>query len=156
MNMDKELLEAKIALCKMICQFMYEHTDDDGIEYFDDYCESAGEAAFSVLGFEEDRIPKTEFYKLYDELCNELFMLRNGEPYPVSYLEWYMEEWERKKEKLIEEKRQEELCSGCQYRDCSSCDRYNKMHCHCPCDDCVEEDGEMSNYYNPNRSFFNK
>ena len=55
-DMNKELLEAKVGLCKMIVQFMYERTDDDGVEYFDNYCESAGEWAFSVLGFEEDRI----------------------------------------------------------------------------------------------------
>ena len=61
--MEEKLLEAKIALCKMIAQFMYERTDDDGVEYFNNYCESAGEAAFSVLGFEDDIIPKTEFYK---------------------------------------------------------------------------------------------
>jgi hypothetical protein len=133
---------------------MYERTDDDGVEYFDNYCESAGEWAFSVLGFKEDRIPKTEFYKLYDKLMNELFMLRTGEPYPISHYEGYMKEWEKKKEKLLAAKRQEELCSGCKYNDCSCCDRYDKMHCHCPCDDCVEEDGKMSNYYNPNESIF--
>ncbi len=154
MNMDKELLEAKVALCKMIVQFMYERTDDDGVEYFDNYCESAGEWAFSVLGLEEDRIPKTDFYKVYDQLTNELFMLRTGELYPISHLECYMEEWEKKREKLIAEKRQEELCSGCRYHDCDYCDRYDKIHCHCPCDNCKEEDGKMSNYYNPNKAVF--
>jgi DNA ligase (NAD+) len=34
------------------------------------------------------------------------------------------------------------------YNDCDYCDRYDKTHCHCPCDNCVEEDGKMSNYYN--------
>lgn len=150
--MDKELLEAKVALCKMIGQFMYERTDDDGVEYFDNYCESAGEWAFSVLGFEEDSIPKTEFYRLYDQLMNELFMLRTSEPYPLSHLECYMMEWELKREKLLAEKRQEELCAGCKYHDCNYCDRYDKTHCYCPCDNCKEEDGEMSNYYNPNFS----
>ena len=128
--MNKELLEAKIGLCKMIIQFMYERTDDDGVEYFDNYCESAGEWAFSVLGF-------------------ELFMLRTGEPYPISHLECYMIEWEAKKKVLLEEQRKRNLCSGCKYNDCGYCDRYDKMHCHCPCDNCVEEDGKMSNYYNP-------
>lgn len=147
--MNKELLEAKIGLCKMIVQFMYERTDDNGVEYFDNYCESAGEWAFSVLGFEEDRIPKTEFYKVYDQLMNELFMLRTGEPYPISHYEGYIKEWEKKREKLIAKKRQEELCSGCEYNNCGSCDNYNTMCYHCPCDNCVEEDGKMSNYYNP-------
>jgi hypothetical protein len=146
--MNKELLEAKIGLCKMIIQFMYERTDDDGVEYFDNYCESAGEWAFSVLGFEEDRIPKTELYKLYDQLMNELFMLRTGETYPISHLECYLKEWELKREKLLAEQRQRNLCSGCKYNDCDYCDRYDKTHCYCPCDNCVEEDGKMSNYYN--------
>ena len=149
--MEKELLEAKIGLCKMIIQFMYEYTDDDGVEYFDNYCESAGEWAFSVLGFEEDRISKTEFYKLYDQLMNELFMMRTGEPYPISHLDGYMKEWEKNREKLLAKKRQEELCSGCKFSDCGYCDRYDQMHCHC--DNCVKEDGKMSNYYNPNKSW---
>lgn len=152
--MNKELLEAKIGLCKMIDQFMYERKDDDGIEYFDNYCQSAGEWAFSVLGIEEDRIPKTEFYKLYDQLMNELFMLRTGEPYPISLLECYKEEWEKKREKLIAEKRQEELCSGCRYSDCGCCENYDTSCYHCPCDDCVEEDGKMSNYCNYSRCWF--
>ena len=152
--MEKELLEAKIGLCKMIDQFMYERKDDGGVEYFDNYCQSAGEWAFSVLGFEEDRIPKTEFYKVYDQLMNELFMLRTGEPYPISLLECYIEEWEKRREKLIEEKRQEELCSGCRYSDCGSCENYNTMCYRCPCDDCVEEDGKMSNYYNYSLCWF--
>ena len=32
--MIEKMLEAKIALCKMISQFMYERTDEIGIEYF--------------------------------------------------------------------------------------------------------------------------
>lgn len=151
--MDKELLEAKVALCKMITQFMYERTDDDGIEYFDNYCESSGEWAFSVLGFEEDRIPKTEFYKVYDQLMNELFMLRIGEPYPISHLDCYLEDWEKRKVKLIEEHRQENLCKGCIHTDCDLCFKNDKVHCMCPCDSCVEQDGKMSNYYSSSVSY---
>lgn len=144
--MIEKMLEAKIALCKMISQFMYERTDENGVEYFDNYCESAGEAAFSVLGFEEDMIPKTEFYKLYDKLSNELFMLRTGEPYPISHLECYLEDWEKRKAKLVEKQRQENLCNGCVYTDCDGCYKNDKVHCHCPCDTCKEADGKMSNY----------
>lgn len=151
--MNKELLEAKIALCKMIDQFMYERTDDDGVEYFNNYCESAGEWAFSVLGFEEDIIPKTEFYKLYDQLMSELFMLRTGKPYPISHLEYYMKEWEQNKKKITEKKQQENLCHGCMYDDCVCCSRDNKIRCICPCDTCKEEDGKMSNYYSSSVSY---
>lgn len=144
--MTEELLEAKWALCKMIVQFMYENTDENGIEYFDNYCESAGEAAFAVLGFKEDRISKTAFYELYDKLNNELFMLRTGKPYPVSHLKCYLEDWKKRKVKLIEKQRRENLCKGCMYTDCTGCNRDDKVRCICPCDSCEEENGKMSNY----------
>jgi len=72
MENNKEILRMKLALFSMIDQFMYEVTID-GVEYFDDYCESAGEKAFSCLGFEDDRISKTEFYNKYDDIRNQLF-----------------------------------------------------------------------------------
>lgn len=90
-ELQKENLCLKRALFKMIDQFMYE-TKQDGIEYFDNYCESAGEAAFSELGFKEDRITKEEFYKQFDEINNELWK-QNGNigDYPISYLQYYLE-----------------------------------------------------------------
>lgn len=45
----KENAMLKIALCKMIDQFMY-RTNANGAECFDNYCESAGEWAFKALG----------------------------------------------------------------------------------------------------------
>lgn len=71
-NNTEEVLRLKLALFSMINQFMYE-TTIDGIAYFDNYCESAGEKAFSCLEFKDDRISKTEFYRLYDDTRNTLF-----------------------------------------------------------------------------------
>lgn len=87
---------AKLALFKMIDQFMYCGINEDGTEYFDDYCESAGEMAFSVLGFEEDRISKEEFYAAYDKLSNQIREMNGVESDSVSYLEHYRSEWKKK------------------------------------------------------------
>ena len=90
-ELQRRNLCLKRALFKMIDQFMYT-TKLDGVEYFDNYCESAGEAAFSQLDFEFDRIPKEEFYKRYDELNNELWKFNgNTDEYPISYLQYYLE-----------------------------------------------------------------
>lgn len=89
-DLKQELLEAKLALFCMIDQFMYEVTDETGAEYFDDYCESAGEHAFAVLGFEGDRISKEEFYRRYDDLENELRQMY-GNKYTSDKLGWYIE-----------------------------------------------------------------
>ena len=90
-ELKEELLQAKLALFSMIDQFMYEVTDENGVEYFDDYCESAGEHAFSALGFEEDRISKEDFYRKYDELDAELRKM-NGNDYFPNRLQWYQED----------------------------------------------------------------
>lgn len=89
-NLEKELLMHKLALFEMIHQFMYSVTDENGVEYFDNHCESAGEAAFSALDFEEDRITKEEFFRRYDECRTKLFEL-NGIKNEVSFLEYYKE-----------------------------------------------------------------
>lgn len=88
--LEKELLRHKLALFAMIRQFMYSVTDENGVEYFDDYCESAGEKAFSALGFEHDRISKEEFFKRYDECRAELCEI-NGVKNAYSLLEYYKE-----------------------------------------------------------------
>lgn len=89
-DLEKELLIHKLALFKMIHQFMYSVTDKDGVEYFDDYCESAGEAAFSALDFEDDRITKEEFFRRYDE-CRTKICELNGVENDISFLEYYKE-----------------------------------------------------------------
>ena len=93
------LVEAKEALFSMILQFMYQTTGDDGQEYFDDYCESAGEKAFTVLGFSEDRIKQEDFYRAYDQLEDERRRIQHLYPRSWSYLESYLEARSKKLEK---------------------------------------------------------
>ena len=96
MNQDKQqLLEAKWALFAMIAQFMYEIKDEHGEEYFYNRCESAGERAFDVLGFEDDQISKREFYARYDKLLDEIWELRGNEPRGWSYLQGYLDDMKR-------------------------------------------------------------
>lgn len=90
-KMDDELLEAKLVIFKLLDQFMY-ITTDNGKEYLDNFCEYAGERAFMNLGIKSDRIPRAEFYKLYDEYRAES-MKRVSEEIPIaSFLEIYLEE----------------------------------------------------------------
>lgn len=96
MDIEKELLFAKLALFKMIAQFMYETKDNDGDECFWNYSESAGEAAFSVLGFPDDIIKKSDFYRRYDELEENLAKI-NGITKSFSYAEWYQKDFEKRK-----------------------------------------------------------
>lgn len=113
-----ELLRSKLALFKMIAQFMYTGTEEDGTEYFDDYCESAGEAAFGILGFKSDRISKEEFYMEYDKLLSEMSKL-DGVDRNWSFLDWYKKDKEErdnyKNNSLLlvaEETNWGEICSG--------------------------------------------
>ena len=61
-------------------------------------------------------------------------------------INYFVANYEKEKARIAENQRQEALCSGCKFSDCGYCDRYDQMHCHCPCDNCKEEDGKMSNY----------
>ena len=67
--MDKniELLYAKDAIFKMISQFCHAVTDDNGNYYISNYCESALESAFTVLGIEDDNIELMKFCKMWEE-----------------------------------------------------------------------------------------
>ena len=59
--MDSKLLYAKDAIFSLIAQFNRPCKFDDGELYIYNYCESALEAAFSVLGIEENYIPLMDF-----------------------------------------------------------------------------------------------
>jgi len=72
--MEEKLLRAKLSLIKMVHQFMYTVTID-GELYYDDYCESAGESAFSVLEIEDDRIKAEDFCKLHEKIERELWTI---------------------------------------------------------------------------------
>lgn len=62
-----EILKAKQAIFKMIGQFCYPTEFKDGKLYIYDYCESALESAFNVLGIEEDYIPLMDFCKMWED-----------------------------------------------------------------------------------------
>lgn len=66
-EMELKLLYAKDAIFRMIVQF--HHASDlfnDGQLYIQNYCESALEAAFNVLGIEENYIPLMTFCIMYE------------------------------------------------------------------------------------------
>ena len=64
--MDRKLLNAKRAIFKMIAQFHYPTMFEDGELYICNYCESALETAFEVLGIEENYIPLMDFCKMWE------------------------------------------------------------------------------------------
>ena len=64
--MDRKLLDAKNAIFKMIAQFHHPTMFDDGELYIFNYCESALEAAFNVLGIEENYIKLIDFCKMWE------------------------------------------------------------------------------------------
>lgn len=62
-----ELLRAKEAIFKLIAQFHGASKFDDGELYIYNNCESALEAAFNVLGIEENYIPLMDFCKMWED-----------------------------------------------------------------------------------------
>lgn len=65
--MNIELLSAKEAIFKLIGQFHHAKKFDDGELYIYNYCESALEAAFNVLGIEENYIKLTDFCQMWED-----------------------------------------------------------------------------------------
>ena len=72
--MDRKLLDAKRAIFKMIAQFHHPTMFDDGELYIYNYCESALEAAFEVLGIEEDYIKLMDFCKMWEDNDREYWV----------------------------------------------------------------------------------
>lgn len=62
--MSIELLRAREAIFKLISQFHHAKKFDDGELYIYNYCESALESAFNVLGIEEDYIKLMDFCQM--------------------------------------------------------------------------------------------
>lgn len=65
--MSLELLYAKDAIFRLIGQFHRASKFEDGEFYMYDYCESALEHAFTVLGIEEDYIKLMDFCKMWED-----------------------------------------------------------------------------------------
>ena len=61
-----ELLLAKEAIFKLICQFHHAKKFDDGELYICNNCESALEAAFNILGIDADYIKLTDFCQMWE------------------------------------------------------------------------------------------
>ena len=65
---EYQLLLAKDAIFKMIAQFNYPTTlFDDGEPYIYNYCESALEAAFNMLGIDENYIKLWDFCQAWED-----------------------------------------------------------------------------------------
>lgn len=72
-----ELLNAKDAIFKLISQFHHATKFDDGELYIYNYCESALEKAFTVLGIEEDYIKLMDFCQLWEDNNRDIWTLNN-------------------------------------------------------------------------------
>ena len=103
MNKDLQLIYAKDAIFKMISQFHRATKFDDGKLYMYNYCESALEAAFNVLGIEGDCIELMEFCKMLEankraiwtsNFPAELYRGLTAEHFYQGFKEEY-ERWER-------------------------------------------------------------
>lgn len=77
-DLRKENLMLKIALCKMVRHFMY-RTTVNGVEFFDNFCESAGEKAFESLGFKKNLVKVKEIENLEEQLGKTLLTLNKYE-----------------------------------------------------------------------------
>ena len=75
---DKELLKAKDAIFRLILQFHHasELFEDDEL-YIYDYCESALERAFDVLGIEDDYIKLMDFCQMWEENTRAIWAINN-------------------------------------------------------------------------------
>lgn len=82
-ELEKKLLYAKDTIFKLIAQFHHASTiDDSGELYISNYCESALEAAFEVLGIEENYIPLMQFCIMWENNNRALWGYNlPGEPF---------------------------------------------------------------------------
>ena len=79
--MNLELLLAKDAIFRLIGQFHRATKFDDGELYIYNYCESALESAFSVLGIKEDYIKLYDFCKMWEDNDRECWAMNSTEPF---------------------------------------------------------------------------
>ena len=75
-ELEKKLLYAKQAIFKLIAQFHNATTINDSDDlYIYNNCESALEAAFDILGIEEDYIPLMDFCKMWEDNSRALWAI---------------------------------------------------------------------------------
>ena len=108
-----KLLIAKEAIFKLIGQFCYASKFDDGELYIYNYCESALEAAFNVLGIEEDYIKLADFCQMWEDNSRAIWKINlpnepfNGITADIHY-DVFKEEYERRQNWLNEEESKDE------------------------------------------------
>lgn len=73
--MNIELLRAKEAIFKLISQFHHATQLDDGELYIYNYCESALESAFNVLGIKEDYIKLIDFCQMWEDVNRAIWAI---------------------------------------------------------------------------------
>lgn len=80
--MELKLLRAKEAIFQLIAQFHRASKFDDGELYIYNYCESALESAFNVLGIEENQIKLIDFCKMWEDNTRAIWAINlPDEPY---------------------------------------------------------------------------
>ena len=106
-----ELLKAKDAIFRLIHQFHHATRLGDGELYIYNECESALEAAFTVLGIEEDYIKLLDFCQMWEDNTRAIWAINfPNEPFRgitaelrYEYLKEDYEYWERQRDADLEE-----------------------------------------------------
>lgn len=100
--MERDLLYAKNAIFKLISQFHRASRFEDGEIYIYNYCESALEAAFNVLGIEDDYIKLMDFCQLREDNDRAIWKINGRDQYEGVTADFYynifkedLERWER-------------------------------------------------------------
>ena len=105
--MNLELLLAKDAIFRLIGQFHHATKFNDGELYISNYCESALESAFNVLGIKEDYIKLYDFCKMWEDNSRAIWKINfpdrpyEGIPANIHY-DVFQEDYERW-ERMFEE-----------------------------------------------------
>lgn len=85
-----ELLRAKEAIFKLIGQFCHARMFDDGELYIYNYCESALERAFDVLGIEENYIKLMDFCQMWEDNSRAIWAINlPNEPFGGATADMY-------------------------------------------------------------------
>lgn len=100
--MERDLLYAKNAIFKLISQFHRASRFEDGEIYIYNYCESALEAAFNVLGIEDDYIKLMDFCQLWEDNSRAIWAINGRDTYTGITADFHykvfkegLERWER-------------------------------------------------------------
>ena len=129
--MNMELLRAKETIFKLISQFHHATKLDDGELYIYNYCESALESAFNVLGIEEDYIKLLYFCQMWEDVNRAIWAIKLPDKFyngftANEYYDFFKEDYESRMSWVDEE---EQDCETCVYYDTDENDQ--------PCCSCV-------------------